>query len=55
MVPDQKILKSDLWDGKYTNNYSISMMCSPEIQIFPMDICVYIQWEESSLGLAYTR
>lgn len=31
------------------------MMCFPEIQIPPMDICVYIQWEGSSLDLAYTR
>ena len=43
MVPDQNILKSYLWDGKYTNNSSISMMYSPEFSISPMDICVYIQ------------
>lgn len=55
MAPDQKIIRSDLWDGKYTNNSSVSMMCFPEIQIPPMDICVYIQWEGSSLDLAYTR
>lgn len=55
MFPDQKMLKSYLWNGKYKNNSSISMMCSPEIQIPPVDICVYIQWEGSSLDLAYSR
>lgn len=31
------------------------MMRSPEVQIPPMDICVYIQWEEFNPDFVYTR
>lgn len=55
MVPNKRILKSDLWDGKYTNKSSISVMCSSETQIPPIDISIFIQWEGSSLDLPGKR
>lgn len=51
MVSNEKILKSDLLDGKYTNNSSISMMCSSENQIPSINISIFIQWEGSNLDL----